>query len=85
MERLLQLRVNGLNPCSNGRYSQSDKSSKDISDFFSVLILVLMEDTLRVVVFMLLNNLTFVLILVLMENTLRVLYFLCVVVLHFKS
>ena len=44
-----------------------------------------MEDTLRVVVFMLLNNLTFVLILVLMENTLRVLYFLCVVVLHFKS
>ena len=30
-----------------------------------------MEDTLRVVVFMLLNNLTFVLILVLMEDTLR--------------
>ena len=36
----------GLNPCSNGRYSQSiDSQPTGISD--SVLILVLMEDTLR--------------------------------------
>ena len=35
-----------LNPCFNGRYSQSNsKSAKDI--LLSVLILVLMEDTLR--------------------------------------
>ena len=36
----------GLNPCFNGRYSQSclQQSLRDID---SVLILVLMEDTLR--------------------------------------
>ena len=35
-----------LNPCSNGRYSQSIKAIK-IADKDTVLILVLMEDTLR--------------------------------------
>ena len=59
-----------LNPCFNGRYSQSrivcfNSSKKD------VLILVLMEDTLRVVPKRLQSISTFVLILVLMEDTLR--------------
>ena len=41
------LTVWGLNPCSNGRYSQS---SCDLckEGYSNVLILVLMEDTLRV-------------------------------------
>ena len=59
-----------LNPCFNGRYSQSfDKAA--IARFGIVLILVLMEDTLRVGQ----DDGTFVegevLILVLMEDTLR--------------
>ena len=37
----------GLNPCSNGRYSQRDKSITILGQVM-VLILVLMEDTLRV-------------------------------------
>ena len=37
----------GLNPCSNGRYSQSKMRMLNISEL-KVLILVLMEDTLRV-------------------------------------
>ena len=37
-----------LNPCSNGRYSQSWSSNADNMSVF-VLILVLMEDTLRVI------------------------------------
>ena len=36
-----------LNPCSNGRYSQS-KEYENKQIFLQVLILVLMEDTLRV-------------------------------------
>ena len=61
-----------LNPCSNGRYSQSHNKWEGKYKGGWVLILVLMEDTLRVVVvlFMILN--TLVLILVLMEDTLRV-------------
>ena len=38
--------LNGLNPCFNGRYSQSDIES-GVLEYGSVLILVLMEDTLR--------------------------------------
>ena len=38
-----------LNPCCNGRYSQRlDKASVKASISFIVLILVVMEDTLRV-------------------------------------
>ena len=40
-------RATGLNPCSNGRYSQSDKRTT-CRNSIKVLILVLMEDTLRV-------------------------------------
>ena len=36
-----------LNPCSNGRYSQSSVEAILIVDGEEVLILVLMEDTLR--------------------------------------
>ena len=41
-------KVESLNPCFNGRYSQRDNAS-DFADYLRVLILVLMEDTLRVV------------------------------------
>ena len=41
-------RVSCLNPCSNGRYSQSVRNPHTGNLFF-VLILVLMEDTLRVI------------------------------------
>ena len=41
-------RNGGLNPCFNGRYSQSFRENFR-SSIFAVLILVLMEDTLRVV------------------------------------
>ena len=37
-----------LNPCFNGRYSQSIAIDIHIVALFGVLILVLMEDTLRV-------------------------------------
>ena len=37
---------NGLNPCSNGRYSQRVSDAAQLNELF-VLILVLMEDTLR--------------------------------------
>ncbi len=40
----------GLNPCFNGRYSQSHQPRFD-EKALPVLILVLMEDTLRVQVF----------------------------------
>ena len=62
-----------LNPCFNGRYSQRKKSSSRRSKNLLVLILVLMEDTLRVLkekVFIKMQFLK-VLILVLMEDTLR--------------
>ena len=39
-------RGNGLNPCSNGRYSQSMQLTKNFA-YTLILILVLMEDTLR--------------------------------------
>ena len=42
-----------LNPCSNGRYSQSPKENY-IRLCLTVLILVLMEDTLRVLIMLLL-------------------------------
>ena len=38
--------INSLNPCFNGRYSQSNKVLED-GRVHKVLILVLMEDTLR--------------------------------------
>ena len=37
----------GLNPCFNGRYSQRKPFKVENQDARSVLILVLMEDTLR--------------------------------------
>ena len=39
--------VDCLNPCFNGRYSQSQIGSRGYSAQIGVLILVLMEDTLR--------------------------------------
>ena len=45
-----------LNPCFNGRYSQSMVVCYDIINYKIVLILVLMEDTLRVTTF---NNYRF--------------------------
>ena len=62
---------NGLNPCFNGRYSQS-LLRYDIIDILIVLILVLMEDTLRANLFRNYRYYGCVLILVLMEDTLRV-------------
>ena len=58
-----------LNPCFNGRYSQSTKCS--LEDLESVLILVLMEDTLRDTATFDISRVCPVLILVLMEDTLR--------------
>ena len=61
-----------LNPCFNGRYSQSYVNGK-VCKVYDVLILVLMEDTLRVIAQLRDDeNASFVLILVLMEDTLRV-------------
>ncbi len=46
-ERIVKVITNSLNPCCNGRYSQSViVGSEDKPK--SVLILVVMEDTLRV-------------------------------------
>ena len=62
-----------LNPCFNGRYSQSAQV-KVVSErhlLIAVLILVLMEDTLRAFFLFVLLVVSFVLILVLMEDTLR--------------
>ena len=59
-----------LNPCSNGRYSQSGKPEMAIRVHI-VLILVLMEDTLRGVCIGPFSSEGSVLILVLMEDTLR--------------
>ena len=61
-----------LNPCFNGRYSQSVRDIVS-DDCDLVLILVLMEDTLRELFLNTYNNSTIVLILVLMEDTLRAL------------
>ena len=40
--------ISSLNPCFNGRYSQSVRKEKQDAPKAKVLILVLMEDTLRV-------------------------------------
>ena len=65
-----------LNPCFNGRYSQSNfvKTNEAIQ---KVLILVLMEDTLRAMKDLAYKAFLQVLILVLMEDTLRERYRLC--------
>ena len=61
-----------LNPCFNGRYSQSLRDLVAFHTPSQVLILVLMEDTLRAVgVASKENRNGVVLILVLMEDTLR--------------
>ena len=59
-----------LNPCFNGKYSQRNNDNQFSRDY-SVLILVLMENTLREVRVEDPKKLIRVLILVLMENTLR--------------
>ena len=61
----------GLNPCFNGRYSQS-LNNLTLAGRSLVLILVLMEDTLRVKNLKVKGVNLNVLILVLMEDTLRV-------------
>ena len=64
--------VLSLNPCFNGRYSQSIRFIAVIPTL-CVLILVLMEDTLREYIIRFIAVIpTLVLILVLMEDTLRV-------------
>ena len=67
---MLQLFIS-LNPCFNGRYSQSLETWVKKEDT-AVLILVLMEDTLRVTLNWEILEEGSVLILVLMEDTLRV-------------
>ena len=63
----------GLNPCFNGRYSQRTRSLQDNRYVCWVLILVLMEDTLRDYKCSCSTKWQpNVLILVLMEDTLRV-------------
>ena len=68
---ILTCRTWCLNPCSNGRYSQSHQPRFD-EKALPVLILVLMEDTLREFGNVLKIILLSVLILVLVEDTLRV-------------
>ena len=69
----IPIHYKSLNPCSNGRYSQSKKKfGSKIQK--PVLILVLMEDTLRVVLAVIIAGITLILILVLMEDTLRVFF-----------
>ena len=63
--------ITRLNPCFNGRYSQSWGNLCPTSPY-TVLILVLMEDTLRALCALASSLLSTVLILVLMEDTLRV-------------
>ena len=48
-ETLPSIKANfdSLNPCFNGRYSQSKAGAKSVKNLKVVLILVLMEDTLR--------------------------------------
>ena len=43
----VKMMLSGLNPCFNGRYSQRDITDMGKNDVECVLILVLMEDTLR--------------------------------------
>ena len=63
-----------LNPCFNGRYSQRQPIFSN-GRVYKVLILVLMEDTLRVPGLIDKVKAFAVLILVLMEDTLRALLF----------
>ena len=63
-------KVLGLNPCFNGRYSQRAQGGFELIET-TVLILVLMEDTLRVNKRYIFAVYVSVLILVLMEDTLR--------------
>ena len=65
-------KVQGLNPCFNGRYSTRIMKEKN-GKIYMVLILVLMEDTLRDFILLGLAGGLLVLILVLMEDTLRAL------------
>ena len=65
------LRLNGLNPCSNGRYSQRRQQRDEPPEAIGVLILVLMEDTHRAINGSWSVTLMLVLILVLMEDTHR--------------
>ena len=46
-EVLQTISIKSLNPCFNGRYSQRTDNEDDITSVLAVLILVLMEDTLR--------------------------------------
>ena len=64
--------LGGLNPCFNGRYSQRMFSGRGQHTIRWVLILVLMEDTLRDLTLAGRSLKKGVLILVLMEDTLRV-------------
>ncbi len=59
-----------LNPCFNGRYAQRASDCENLYLLFTVLILVLMEDTLRGYEKISKSNDGQVLILVLMEDTL---------------
>ena len=59
-----------LNPCFNGRYSLRNEKLQQLLSKWLVLILVLMEDTLRVCVGLAVIVTSIVLILVLMEDTL---------------
>ena len=68
---LLWLELLSLNPCFNGRYSQSQRLHSN-EQRGEVLILVLMEDSLREFGNVLKIILLSVLILVLMEDTFRV-------------
>ena len=68
---ILYIGLGCLNPCFNGRYSQRYMGVLTRLLPF-VLILVLMEDTLREAISLMKENNTKVLILVLMEDTLRV-------------
>ena len=63
--------VRSLNPCSNGRCSASYSSRFSVEDSLWVLILVLMEDALRVCSRIRITQRYRVLILVLMEDALR--------------
>ena len=69
---LLKKGKEGLNPCFNGRYSQSARVAASFTNPDKVLILVLMEDTLREKCPLAGRVEKYVLILVLMEDTLRV-------------
>ena len=70
-KQIKQIILCSLNPCSNGRYSQSEKTFFLLHPKAKVLTLVLMEDTLRVTTSDSGDDLWIVLILVLMEDTLR--------------